>query len=281
MSNNFGAEYGRNSGTIVNYVTKSGTNAFHGSGFEFNTGDWSFSKQNGQKNPLLGFCPSGVAAGSPTAFATKCNTAVIPRFVENRFGGTFGGPVVKDKVWFFASYQNDRQRADSSATSSSLTPTPDGITTLAAAFPGNNAVAALQKFGPYGIKVGNPTPAGTIQNITVNNGTSSVSVPFALSLAPSTLPLTIPRSPAGVIGRSAAKIASSCATFTRTVLMRLVRERFPAALLCPSRRMTNSMALTTRAIGLRMWCSKRALAIRKQLSPLPVERPTRIAPLET
>ncbi|HEY2236408.1 MAG TPA: carboxypeptidase regulatory-like domain-containing protein [Candidatus Angelobacter sp.] len=179
VSNNFGAEYGRNSGTIVNYVTKSGTNAFHGSGFEFNTGNWSFSHQNGQKNPLLGFCPSGVAVGSPTPFATKCNAAVIPRFVENRFGGTFGGPVVKDKVWFFASYQNDRQRADSSATSSSLTPTPAGISTLAAAFPGNNAVTALQQFGPYGIKVGNPTPAGTIQNIAVSNGTTSVLVPFS------------------------------------------------------------------------------------------------------
>ena len=59
VSNNFGAEYGRNSGTIVNYVTKSGSNAFHGSGFEYNTGNWSFSHQNGQKNPLLGFCTTG------------------------------------------------------------------------------------------------------------------------------------------------------------------------------------------------------------------------------
>jgi hypothetical protein len=178
VSNNFGAEYGRNSGTIVNYVTKSGTNKWHGSGFEYNTGDWSFSKQNGQKNPLLGFCPSGVAAGSATAFTPKCITPVVPRFVENRFGGTFGGPVWKDKVWFFASYQNDRQRADTSATSSSLTPTPDGLTALAAAFPGNNAVAALQQFGPFGIKVGNPTPAGG-QTINVSNGTTTVPIPFS------------------------------------------------------------------------------------------------------
>lgn len=179
VTNNFGAEYGRNTGSIVNYVTKSGTNSFHGSAFEYNTGDWSFSKQNGQKNPLLGFCPSGVAAGTPTPFAAKCLTPVVPRFVENRFGGTFGGPVIKDKVWFFASYQNDRQRSMSSATSSSITPTPDGITALAAAFPGNNAVAALQKFGPYGIKAGNPTPAGAIQTVTVSNGATSVAVPFS------------------------------------------------------------------------------------------------------
>ena len=179
VSNNFGAEYGRNTGTIVNYVTKSGTNAFHGTGFEYYTGNWSFSKQNGQKNPLLGFCPSGVAAGTPTPFSSSCLTPVIPRFVENRFGGTFGGPVIKDRLWFFASYQNDRQRAKTSATSSSLTPTPAGIAQLAATFPGNAGVAALQSFGPYGITVGNPTPAGTLQNLAVTNGVTSVLVPFS------------------------------------------------------------------------------------------------------
>jgi hypothetical protein len=179
VSNNFGAEYGRNTGSVVNYVTKSGNNSFHGTGYEFNTGDWSFSKQNGQKNPLLGFCPSGVAAGTATAFSSSCITPVVPRFVENRFGGTFSGPVIKNKLWFLASYQNDRQRAMSSATSSSLTPTPNGIAQLAAAFPGNPAVAALQNFGPYGIKVGNPTPAGTIQSLAVNNGTTTVFVPFS------------------------------------------------------------------------------------------------------
>src|SRR5207245_2090001 len=68
VSNNFGAEYGRNTGTIVNYVTKSGTNAFHGSAFEYNEGNWSFSHQNGQKNPLLGFCPSNAFPGSTTPF---------------------------------------------------------------------------------------------------------------------------------------------------------------------------------------------------------------------
>jgi Carboxypeptidase regulatory-like domain/TonB dependent receptor-like, beta-barrel len=182
VSNNFGAEYGRNSGTIVNYVTKSGTNAFHGSGFEFNTGNWSFSHQNGQKNPLLGFCTTG-----QDPLTTGCLVPRIPRFVENRFGGTFGGPVIKDKVWFFASYQNDRQRAMSSATSTSLTPTPNGLATLAAAFPGNNAVAALQQFGPFGIKVGNPTAVnpnvatgGTFPTVNVSNGSTTVPVEFGL-----------------------------------------------------------------------------------------------------
>jgi hypothetical protein len=180
VTNNFGAEYGRNSGSVVNYLTKAGTNAFHGSAYEFNTGDWSFSKTNGQKNPMLGFCPSGVAPGSPTPFTPSCATAVIPRYVENRFGGTIGGPLVKNKAFFFASYQNDRQRSDTSATSASITPNPAGLAALAAAFPNNQAVTALQTFGPYGITTGNPTPAGNVVNVPVTNGVTTVTVPFQL-----------------------------------------------------------------------------------------------------
>ena len=182
VSNNFSAEYGRNSGSVVNYITKSGTNAFHGSGFEFYEGDWDRSLSNGQKNPLLGFCPAGVAPGTPTPYAPLpkgCREAVIPRFVDNRFGGTFGGPVLKNRLWFFGSYQQEQQRAQSTSTSSSLTPTPAGITALDTAFPNNHAVATLKQFGPYAITAGNPQPAGTTQNVAVSNGSTFVTVPFA------------------------------------------------------------------------------------------------------
>ena len=179
VSNNFSAEYGRNSGSVVNYITKSGTNAFHGSAFDFYEGDWDRSLQNGQKNPLLGFCPGGVATGTATPYASSCKAAVIPRFVDNRLGGSFGGPILKNRVWFFVGYLQEIKKAQSSATSSSLTPTPTGISALGAAFPGNAAVTALQKFGPFGITAGNPQVAGTPQNITVSDGTTSVSVPFS------------------------------------------------------------------------------------------------------
>lgn len=179
VSNNFSAEYGRNSGTVVNYVTKSGTNVWHGSAYEIYEGDWDRSLQNGQKNPLLGFCPAGVAAGTATPFAAKCTAPVIPRFVDNRFGGTLGGPALKNRIWGFVGYQQEIQKALSSGTSSSLTPTPDGLNALDAAFPNNPAVAALKSFGPFGIKAGNPIPAGTPQNIDVSNGTSFVTVPFS------------------------------------------------------------------------------------------------------
>ncbi|MGB2898643.1 MAG: carboxypeptidase regulatory-like domain-containing protein [Candidatus Acidiferrum sp.] len=179
VSNNFSAEYGRNSGTVVNYITKAGTNAFHGSGYEFYEGNWDRSLTNGQKNPLQGFCPPGVAAGTATPFASKCIEPVIPRFVDNRWGGTVGGPVLKNRIFFFASYQQEKQRALSSATSASLTPTPAGLAALDTAFPANTGLAALKQFGPYGITAGNPQPSGTVQNVAVSNGTTSVTVPFA------------------------------------------------------------------------------------------------------
>ena len=59
VTNNFGAEYGRNSGSVVNYVTKSGSNNFHGSGFEYFTGNWADSLTQNEKSPLFGFCLPG------------------------------------------------------------------------------------------------------------------------------------------------------------------------------------------------------------------------------
>jgi hypothetical protein len=82
ITNNFDAEYGRNSGSVVNVVTKSGGNAFHGDLYDFlrNTGL--------DARPYF----------DPT----------VPQFVQNQFGGTFGGPIKKDKTFFFVSYEGLR-----------------------------------------------------------------------------------------------------------------------------------------------------------------------------
>jgi hypothetical protein len=97
ITNNFSAQYGRNAGAVVNYITKSGTNSYHGSAFEFYQGDMLASLTNGEKNPLFGFCAPGQSASS------GCTTPVVPRLVENRYGGTLGGPVMKDKLFLFGS----------------------------------------------------------------------------------------------------------------------------------------------------------------------------------
>ncbi len=84
-TSNYGAQYGRMSGGVVTAVTRSGTNQFHGSVFEF-------------------FRDTNMNANSWGALPT----AKTP-FHRNNFGGTVGGPIVKDKAFFFFSYGGLRQ----------------------------------------------------------------------------------------------------------------------------------------------------------------------------
>jgi hypothetical protein len=173
ITDNYSAQYGRNAGAVVNYITKSGSNAFHGSAFEFYQGSFLSSLANQQKNPLFGYCTPGE---SPAA--TGCTVPQVPRSVENRWGGTIGGPILKDKLFFFGStfWDHVRNGAAPSLSSPYLTPDPTGLTQLQAAFPGNPSVAALATYGPYGVTQGNPTPvpnSQTIENVTGPNGVSA------------------------------------------------------------------------------------------------------------
>jgi hypothetical protein len=84
ITNTFDAEYGRNSGSVVNVVTKSGTNQFHGNVYEF------------FRNKVLN--------------AQGYFDTIKPQFNQNQFGGTFGGPIKKDHTFFFASYEGRRIR---------------------------------------------------------------------------------------------------------------------------------------------------------------------------
>jgi Carboxypeptidase regulatory-like domain/TonB-dependent Receptor Plug Domain len=89
---NYDAQFGRNTGAVVNYITKAGTNNFHGTAYEFWQGSIFDSLENQEKNPLFGFCVPGQLA------STGCDVPTVPGFVDNRFGGTVGGPIKKDKV---------------------------------------------------------------------------------------------------------------------------------------------------------------------------------------
>ncbi|HEV3329516.1 MAG TPA: carboxypeptidase regulatory-like domain-containing protein [Bryobacteraceae bacterium] len=82
LTNNFDAEYGNYSGGVVNVVTKSGTNGVHGSGFEF--------LRNTDLDARSFFSPERSI------------------YRQNQFGGTVGGPIVKDKVFYFGDYQGTR-----------------------------------------------------------------------------------------------------------------------------------------------------------------------------
>jgi hypothetical protein len=96
IQSQFGAEYGRNSGSVVNIVTRSGTNEFHGSLYEYNRNSF-FDARN--------------------YFNTKFQSdgAANPQshFNNNNFGGSLGGPIVKDNLFFFFAYEGQRERVGS------------------------------------------------------------------------------------------------------------------------------------------------------------------------
>jgi hypothetical protein len=181
-------------------VTKAGTNKFHGTAFEFFTGNWADARINEEKNAVFGYCPANLPVGSDTPFApaiagdpdSGCGTVrdsfgrrfqapEISRYVDNRFGGTLGGPIWKDKAWFFGSYvmQRIRNKQTPSQSGSSITPTPTGLATLAAAFPGNPSVAFINTYGPFAIADGNPQVVGTPTTLTVSDGVTAVPVEFS------------------------------------------------------------------------------------------------------
>src|ERR1051325_7930724 len=158
ITNEFGVEYGRGSGTVVNYVTKSGSNDFHGTVFEYFTGSHWDSHDN-----------------------LESGTDPLPRYVENRFGGSFGGPIKRNKAWFFFSPYFDRVRSAGgpSSTGTTITPTPNGLTQLAAAFPNSAGAKAIAAIGPYSVAAGNPHVNGATQNVVVSDGLTSATVEFA------------------------------------------------------------------------------------------------------
>jgi hypothetical protein len=89
----YSAEYGRNSGAIVNIATRSGTNEFHGEVFEFLRNDALDARNFFDRNDTDG--------------DGKANK---PPFKRNQFGAALGGPIIKDKTFFFFSYEGLRQR---------------------------------------------------------------------------------------------------------------------------------------------------------------------------
>ena len=83
---NFQPEYGRNGGAIVNIVTKSGTNALHGDFFEYFRNDALDARNY--------FDPTSAPKAA---------------FHNNQFGGSLGGPIIKDRTFFFVDYEGQRE----------------------------------------------------------------------------------------------------------------------------------------------------------------------------
>ncbi|MDQ6788994.1 MAG: TonB-dependent receptor, partial [Acidobacteriota bacterium] len=94
---NYSAEYGRAAGGVINTVTKSGTNNFHGDLFYYNR-----NNRNGARNPRA-FRSILDANGILTTVAAK------PIDLRQQFGGTIGGPIIKNRLFFFFSYDQQKR----------------------------------------------------------------------------------------------------------------------------------------------------------------------------
>jgi uncharacterized membrane protein len=137
VTNNYSAQYGRNLGSVVNYVTKSGGNTFHGSLFEYHLDERNLDSLNNRER-----------AGCTTA---PCYPS---RFLSNTFGGSVGGPVYlplfgegskgvwkgKDRAFFYVTYQGIRQPSTTQILSAGLTVNPSDLPTLAATFPSSPVI---------------------------------------------------------------------------------------------------------------------------------------------
>jgi Carboxypeptidase regulatory-like domain len=121
ITNNFDAEFGRNSGSQVQIITKSGSNSYHGSAYDY-------FQNSGLGNARGYFTPPGGA---------------VPKLVQNQGGVTFGAPIIKNKTFFYGSWEVDRTRgAGQTVIANVLTPTQAaGITdpSSAALFAANGA----------------------------------------------------------------------------------------------------------------------------------------------
>jgi len=84
QTNNYGAEFGRSGGAIINVSFRSGTNQFHGVAYDY------------LRNTVL------------NAFGPFLGTGFKPTLIQNQFGATLGGPILKDKFFFFADYEGQR-----------------------------------------------------------------------------------------------------------------------------------------------------------------------------
>jgi hypothetical protein len=155
QTSTYSAEFGRSLGGVVNLQIKSGTNALHGSGFDFIRND---------------------AMDANNFFNNRAGRAK-PDFKQNQFGGTVGGPVFKNKTFFFGSYQGHRETQGQTALSTVPTLAMRGgdfselnraifDPTTGLQFPGN--VIPSSRFDPVAVQIlkqlyPEPNTAGTRQ----------------------------------------------------------------------------------------------------------------------
>ncbi len=159
LTNTFDAEYGRNSGSIVNVVTKAGTNSIHGDVYEF--------FRNKVLNTKGFFDPA------------------VPDYQQNQFGATLGGPIKKDKTFVFGSYEGNRLKQGISSGQVFLPTTGEANGDFSADGPFQGTVtdptfaSTLYNRPGCASALGTTAPTAATQLSALANGTSTTPVAYS------------------------------------------------------------------------------------------------------
>src|SRR5713101_4618369 len=173
LTNQFSAEYGHSAGGQFNIVTKSGTNNWHGAGWEYN-----------RNRDLNAATNQEIAA----AFSAKTPSADVKnRFDYNRLGASPGGPILKNKFFIYGAYEFQNEGLGSQG-ASVQTPTATGMSQLLAMNPDSAVVAVLKQFP---IAAQQDTNCGTTKNqpcvapVSLNGNAQSIPFGTFAGVAPS------------------------------------------------------------------------------------------------
>ncbi len=154
-TNNPSAEFGRNAGAQINTITKSGTNEFHGALFEYFKNNRLDSRNNIEKQAAASY--NFLANNGFSQLRGLANRNGQNVYSYNRFGGALGGPIVKDRAFFFVTYQQDVQNGEAdtnSLGSGAIVFTPESVRLARSlGFPGATSILANTNVG------GGPTTA--------------------------------------------------------------------------------------------------------------------------
>src|SRR5215203_103597 len=161
LNSDYSAEYGRAGGAVVNVITKSGTNDFHGSVYDV-------------------IIPSKLSALSPYEKFTGLTKK--PVTIENDYGFSFGGPIIKNKLFFFSTIQWAPFRAGG-VTSNPVVPTAEGVAQLRALFP----VGASPNLDRYLATIGDLRGTSGVFQVPLGGGRGSI--PFGTATRTSSQPV--------------------------------------------------------------------------------------------
>ncbi len=160
---NYDAELGKAVSAVVTAQTKSGTNKFHGSAYDFRTGNANIAR-----DPYSSQTTGTISATNPNG---------LPAGLKNRFGGSIGGPVIKDKAFFFGNYEAQRQKVGTSATD--IVPAQSLVTSCL-----SGAGCDFSEYASVLAPTTSDPATGQVAGILVYDNSSGKSVPFANNIIP-------------------------------------------------------------------------------------------------